>query len=168
MLAGDDGRAGDAAVEDPGEPVPVAVGEGAEQGVHVVADRPQQHGERVGVGGEDLLPERGVAGRDPGDVAHALPGQREVLARRVGEPPGGQGGQQVRQVGRAGDGLVVLLGGERDRRGAAGPASAVTSATAPGSACSCGVTAHGRPSKSDSLAANGPDRSLPAIGWLPT
>ena len=44
----------------------------------------------------------------------------------------------------------------------------VDDATASGSAGSCGVTAQGRPSKSDALAANGPERSLPAIGWLPT
>ena len=47
-------------------------------------------------------------------------------------------------------------------------ASSVTASTASGDAASCGVTAHGRPSNSDADAANGPDRSLPAIGWLPT
>ena len=31
-----------------------------------------------------------------------------------------------------------------------------------------GVTAHGRPSKSESVAPSGPDCSPPAIGWLPT
>ena len=39
---------------------------------------------------------------------------------------------------------------------------------AAGSDVSCGVTAQGRPSNSEALAARGPDRSLPAIGWLPT
>ena len=33
---------------------------------------------------------------------------------------------------------------------------------------SCGVTAQGRPSNSAALAASGPERSLPAIGWPPT
>ena len=47
-------------------------------------------------------------------------------------------------------------------------ARAVTRATAAGSAVSWVVTAHGRPSKSVALAASGPERSLPAIGWLPT
>ena len=47
-------------------------------------------------------------------------------------------------------------------------ARASTSSTASGSDLSCGVTAHGRPSKSAALAASGPERSLPAIGCPPT
>ena len=47
-------------------------------------------------------------------------------------------------------------------------ASSVTSSTAAGSASSWGVIAHGRPSNSAADAANGPERSLPASGWLPT
>ena len=44
----------------------------------------------------------------------------------------------------------------------------MTASTEAGSARSCGVTAHGRPSKRLAVAAKGPERSLPAIGWLPT
>ncbi len=47
-------------------------------------------------------------------------------------------------------------------------ARASTSSTASGSDVSCGVTAHGRPSKSAALAASGPERSLPAMGCPPT
>ena len=47
-------------------------------------------------------------------------------------------------------------------------ASASTRATAAAVECTCGVTAQGRPSKSAAVAASGPERSLPAIGWLPT
>ena len=41
-------------------------------------------------------------------------------------------------------------------------------AMAAGAAPGCGTTAHGRPSNSGAAAARGPERSLPAIGWLPT
>ena len=47
-------------------------------------------------------------------------------------------------------------------------ASSVTASMLAGAAVSCGVTAQGRPSKSAAEAAKGPERSLPAIGWLPT
>ena len=44
----------------------------------------------------------------------------------------------------------------------------MTAAVAAGSEAAWGTTAHGRPSKRVALAASGPDRSLPAIGWPPT
>ena len=69
----------------------------------------------------------------------------------------------------AGDGPVVLLRAEPDRYGAAQPRPAPRPARPPpGRTSSCGVTAHGRPSKSAALAASGPERSLPAIGCPPT
>ena len=54
---------------------------------------------------------------------------------------------------------------------AAAPTSSATDSTSRtdrSPAPSSGVTAHGRPSNSRPDAAIGPDRSLPAIGWLPT
>ena len=47
-------------------------------------------------------------------------------------------------------------------------ARAVTRSTAAERRVACGATAQGRPSNSTDDAASGPDRSLPAIGWLPT
>ena len=49
------------------------------------------------------------------------PGQREVLRLGLGELPGGEYGEQVRQVRRAGHGPVVLDRGEPHRLGAAQP-----------------------------------------------
>ena len=60
----------------------------------------------------------GPAGH-PGHVAHALAGQREVVDRGVGQPAGGQGGEQVRDVRGPGDRPVVLDRAEPDRYGAA-------------------------------------------------
>ena len=91
------------------------------------------------------------------------------MARRgVGELPGDQRGEQVRHVRGAGDGGVVLLGLSRTGTAPQSRASASTSSTASGAEPSCGVTAQGRPSNSAALAASGPERSLPAIGWPPT
>ena len=72
-------------------------------------------------------------------------------------------------MGRARHRPVVLLGGERHRCRTAEPSQLGDQLDRRRrSAASCGVIAHGRPSNSDSLAASGPERSLPAIGWLPT
>ena len=89
----------------------------------------------VGVGGDDLLPQRRVAGGDPGDVAHALPGEREVLggARR----PAGRRRATASRCGRCevrATARSCSSGRQphrRRRRTAA--ASASTSATAAGS-----------------------------------
>ena len=75
---------------------------------------------RLGVGGDDLAVERRVAGRDPGHVAHALAatargGRAGASIRRAAT----SGGEQVRHVGGAGHGPVVLVGGERHRHRAA-------------------------------------------------
>ena len=92
-----------------GDRGPVAVGSSAAAAVSRSSRTSRSSAvSAVGVGGDDLLPQPRVAGGDPGDVADALPRQREVLARGVGEPAGDQRGQQVRQVGGAGDRLVVL------------------------------------------------------------
>ena len=48
--------------------------------------------------GDDLLPQRRVAGGDPGDVADALPGERQVAPAALGEPAG----DQRRPAGAAG------------------------------------------------------------------
>ena len=92
-----------------------------------------------------------------------------MLAGCVGQPAGDQRGQQVRQVGGARHRLVVIVGAEHHRGRAAQLGQCHHQLHGLGvAASSCGVTAHGRPSNSAADAANGPDRSLPAIGWEPT
>ena len=93
----------------------------ADQQVELAAHLGEQpeHGRRVA--GDDLLPQRRVAGGDPGDVADALARECEVVGRRVGEPAGHQHGEQVRQVRGAGHRPVVLLGREPHRHRAAQP-----------------------------------------------
>ena len=96
--------------------------------------------------------ERRVPGGHPGHVADALAGQRQVVARGVGEPAG----DQRRRAGAARARCGPPPG--RAPRGSAAPARRRTAAPAPrpastasGSDVSCGVTAHGRPSKSAAL-----------------
>ena len=88
-----------------------------EVGLHVAQDLAH----RGLVGADDLAPHVRVAGRDPGDVAHALARQREVLGLGLGELAGGEYGEQVRQVRRAGHRPVVLDRREPHRLGAAQP-----------------------------------------------
>ena len=90
----------------------LVVADRGDQVVELLAQLAQQVGDGSGVGAEDLLPQCGVAGRDPGDVADALSGQREVLGRCAGEAAGHQDGSEVRQVRRARDRLVVLVRAE--------------------------------------------------------
>ena len=110
-----------------------------------------------------------VSPGDPGHVAHALAAQREVLGGGVRQAAGDEDGQQVRQVGRAGDGQVVLLRGQSydARAGQAGQRLDSGRWRSPDDR-SCG---HHRPRagrrRASRLAASGPDRSLPAIGWPP-
>ena len=108
MLAGDDAGAGDPAGEDLREHRRVTVrehlDEPGEVGLHVAEDLPH----RRLVGPEDLGPHVRVTGGDPGHVAHALTGQREVLRLGLGELPRGEYGEQVRQVRRTRHGAVVL------------------------------------------------------------
>ena len=91
-------------------PSRVAVGrrDRVDQRVELGADLAEQGGDGVGVRGHDLLLQRRVAAGHPGDVADALPGQREVVGGRVGEPAGhqrrragGAGARSGRRPGRA-------------------------------------------------------------------
>ena len=100
----------------------------------------------------------------------APPGPRgQVLGLRLGELPATSDGQQVRQVGGAGHRPVVLGRGEPHGSAPQQPRQRLDQGDRRlARTCTCGVIAHGRPSNSAAVAASGPDRSLPAIGWLPT
>ena len=126
-----------------------------------------EHG--LGVGRDDLAVEHRVSRRHPRHVADALAGQGQVVGRvrrpadRRPAPPAGAGcARSGPRRGRAPPGSAAPVRRRTART------SASTSSTASGREPSCGVTAHGRPSKSAALAASGPERSLPAIGWPPT
>ena len=160
--------AGDAASEQLAQHGAVAVGHGPLQDVELLADLGEQAVERARVERDDLLPQRRIAARDPGDVADALTRQREVGGGCSGQPPGDQNGQQVGQVRRTGDCLVVLERGHPHRHRPADRCQLLDQRHRVARRAGVGVTAHGRPSNSAALAARGPDRSLPAIGWPPT
>ena len=91
-----------------------------------------------------------------------------MLGQRLGQLTGGEHGEQVRQVRRTRHGQVVLHRREAHRLGAAQLGERLDQVDRPGEECTCGVIAQGRPSNSAAVAASGPERSLPAIGWLPT
>ena len=116
------------------------VADRGDQGVELLAHLPQQVGDGAGVGAEDLLPQRRVAGGDPGDVADALSRERQVLGRcarpggrRPGRRRGAAGARCARRRCRARPGLEpwrrrhrtprparprsVRLGGRRRVRG---------------------------------------------------
>ena len=144
----------------------VAVRDRGDEQVELAAHLAEQPEHGGGVAGDDLLPQRRVAGRDPGDVAHALartaPGAR--AGRRRAGPPRATASRcgrcEVRATARS-----CSSGVSRTGDGAAEPRPAPRRAPPrPGSDVGCGVTAQGRPSKSAALAASGPERSLPAIG----
>ena len=171
VLAGDGRRAGDAAGQDLDERSAVdRVGarrhERVEVGAHLgeqVERRPRSWPRGSAATAPGRPPRRGSRRGRPGPTA------RGARRGRRREPSGDEHGEQVRQVRGPGDRPVVLLrrrAAPARRRTAA--TSASTSATASGRRAACGVTAQGRPSKRAALAASGPERSLPAIGWLPT
>ena len=111
-------RDGPGAVHAPGEQgadlLPGARGHGPDQGLELPADLAEQPEHGVGVAGDDLFPQHGVAAGDPGHVADALARQREVVGGGVGQSAGHQHREQVRQVGDPRDGPVVLGRGEMD------------------------------------------------------
>ena len=86
VLARDRLGAGDPLGQQRLECGPVAGLDGRHHGVQALADLAEQGQHRVRVGRDDLPVERRVARGHPGDVADALPGEREVLVGRVREP----------------------------------------------------------------------------------
>jgi hypothetical protein len=82
--------------------------QGREHAVEVAADLGEDGGDGSCVGREDLRPQRGVAGGDPGDVAQSLPGERDGGVRRVPQPRRHEAGRHLGQVRHQRDGLVVL------------------------------------------------------------
>ena len=123
-------------------------------------------GDRAGVGGQDLGPQRAVAGRDPGDVAQALPGQPE----RVGRDRRGASRAAIATATRCGacetsatqrswvSGSVVTGTAPH------ATASAVTAADRVGAVSGSGHSAQVRPRNRSAWAAAGPCRSRPASG----
>ena len=94
-------------------------GDGRHEGVEVRADLGEEVEHGLGVGLQDLLPQLRVARRDARDVADALAREGEVLGRGRCQPSGDEHGGEVRQVGDAGDGPVVLPRLHHQRRGPA-------------------------------------------------
>ncbi len=73
--------------------------------------------DRAGVAREDLGPQVGVAGGDPGDVTKTLPGQGDGLAVERLETGRHEARRELRHVGDRRHGPVVLLGREPAHRG---------------------------------------------------
>lgn len=116
---------------------PASALERLQREVQALADLAQHVDHRVLVAADDLAVEHRVSPGDAGHVAHALPGEREVLRRRAGQRTGDERGEQVRHVRRPGDGAVVLGRAQPHRHRAADLHQALDSALGIGG----GVTA---------------------------
>ena len=146
----------------------VDAAQGVEQRVEVSPQRSQDGSHRGRVRRQDLDPQVGVRGGDPGHVPQALARDRHDGVRRVQQSGGQQRGQDLRRVRDHGHGAVVLAAGITMGSARAARASSWTASTAASSAPGCGVITHGRSSMRSARAAAGPDTSRPAIGWPPT
>ena len=98
---------------------------------------------RVAVGGEDLRPQRGVGARHAGHVAERGARRARPAARPRAASPASACGDHVRDVARARDGGVVLLGACRRRAGRRARRPPPTSASSGSSESPAGQTAHG-------------------------
>ena len=78
-----------------------------------------EHGaDFVGVPGQDLRPQSRVRGGDARDIAQSLPGQRDLLERRVPQLGGDEGGDDLRDVRNLRDRGIVDAWVEVEHRGA--------------------------------------------------